>query len=290
MTSPSLTTLPFAYWQPILVPTVISAAAALVYVAATLRARHWPFGRTLAFLAGLGAIVMALDSGLGRYGDAMLSAHMVQHMLLLLVAPALLLAGRPLILLLRTSSPATRRQIGSRLTRWGGRLTPLRCLVGFFALTVGTHLPGFYDTAVREPALHDLEHALFLLAGALLWWPLLGGDPVPAHRLGGIGRTLYLLAAMVPMALIGAYLNRHGTVVYGAYGPPARAVGISAVDDQQQAGAIMWVVGNTIMVLAGLWAIMSALVAEERRQRARDAHTPEPPAPASVPDLPGARP
>lgn len=75
---------------------------------------------------------------------------------------------------------------------------------------------------------------------------------------------------MVPMALVGAYLNRHPTLVYSAYGPPARALGISALDDQAQAGAIMWVLGNVVMVGVGLWAAVAAMVAEERRQQARD--------------------
>ena len=68
--------------------------------------------------------------------------------------------------------------------------------------------------------------------------------------------------------MIGAYLNRHATLVYPAYGPPARALGISALDDQAQAGAIMWVAGNSIMVAVGLWAAVAAMVAEERRQLA----------------------
>jgi cytochrome c oxidase assembly factor CtaG len=104
-----------------------------------------------------------------------------------------------------------------------------------------------------------------------LWWPLLDGDPVPAHRLGGLGRIVYMLAAMPAMALVGAYLNRHPSLVYPAYGPPARALGISAVVDQQQAGAIMWVAGSAIMTAVGLWSALSALVAEERRQQAREA-------------------
>ena len=113
-----------------------------------------------------------------------------------------------------------------------------------------------------------------MTAGAALWWPLLDGDPAPGHRLGGLGRLVYVLATMPAMALLGAYLSRQPTLVYAPYGAPARGLGISAVVDQQHAGAIMWVAGSTIVVLAGLWAVVAALVAEERRQQARDAHTP----------------
>ena len=104
----------------------------------------------------------------------------------------------------------------------------------------------------------------------MLWWPILDGDPVPRHRLDGVTRLAYVIVAMLPMTLLGAYLNRHATLVYPAYGPSARALRFSAVVDQQQAGAIMWVLGSTLMVVVGLWQAMAALVAQERRQQARD--------------------
>jgi cytochrome c oxidase assembly factor CtaG len=111
------------------------------------------------------------------------------------------------------------------------------------------------------------------MAGLLMWSPLVDGDPAPRHRLSGLGRLGYLIVAMLPMAVVGAYLNRHATLVYPAYGPPARALGVSALDDQGQAGAIMWVVGSSIMVAVGLWAALAAMVAEERRLVAREARS-----------------
>ena len=119
--------------------------------------------------------------------------------------------------------------------------------------------------------LHAAEHVLFVAVGMVFWWPLLDADPVPAHRLGGFGRLVYLLAAMPAMGLVGAYLNRATSVVYAPYAAPARALGLSAVADQQQAGAIMWVGGSSFMVAVGLWVAMAALVAEERRLQAREA-------------------
>jgi cytochrome c oxidase assembly factor CtaG len=133
-----------------------------------------------------------------------------------------------------------------------------------------THLPAFYDAALRHPSIHYAEHALYVLAGLLMWSPLVDGDPAPRHRLSGLGRLLYLIVAMLPMALVGAYLNRHATLVYPAYGPPAHALGVSALEDQGQAGAIMWVVGSSVMVAVGLWAALAAMVAEERRMVARE--------------------
>lgn len=272
MSAPSLPSLLVSHWHPSwsVDAAAIGCAALYLYAAGTLRTR-WPRRRTASFLAGVGCLVVALQSGIDTFDDQLLSVHMVQHMLLLMAAPLLLLCGRPVILALR-ALPAGRRQVlAGALERLRPLTGPATCIVAFSAALVLTHLPSFYDATLRHPALHDFEHVVYLTAGLLLWWPLLDGDPVPAHRLGGLGRIVYMLAAMPAMALVGAYLNRHPSLVYPAYGPPARALGISAVVDQQQAGAIMWVAGSAIMTAVGLWSALSALVAEERRQQAREA-------------------
>ena len=202
--------------------------------------------------------------------DRRLSVHMVQHMLLLLIVPLLLLGGRPIILLLRALPPTQRRRLVDVLQRTRALTHPLVCLAFFYAVLLLTHLPGFYDATLRHPALHDLEHVLYVLAGVVMWWPLLGVDPVPAHRLGGLARLSYAIATMPPMALIGAWLDRQVTIVYGAYAAPARSLHISALTDQANAGATMWVAGNTVMAAAGLCVAVSALVAEERRLAGRE--------------------
>ncbi|HET7050822.1 MAG TPA: cytochrome c oxidase assembly protein [Solirubrobacteraceae bacterium] len=273
MIDPSLPSLLVSHWHPTGVPDLAAAAAAALYLGGMARFHtRWPPRRTAAFLCGLACIVVATDSGIGAYDDQLLSVHMVQHMLLLVVAPLLLLAGRPVILALRALPARRRRALAAVLYRLASVTRRAVCLVTFSAVLVVTHLPAFYDATLRHPAVHNAEHALYLIAGLLLWWPLLDADPVPAHRLTGLGRLVYLLATMPPMAIVGAYLNRHPTLLYPPYGPPARAMGISAVVDQQQAGAIMWVAGSAIVIAVGLWVTIAALVAEERRQQAREAH------------------
>lgn len=285
MSAPSLPSLLLSHWQPSAAPLVAAAAGAVAYLLAVHRTRgQWSRWRTLSFLAGLAFVVVALESGADAFDDRLLAVHMVQHMLLLLVAPLLLLGGRPVIVALRAAPPRRRSMLASALERIRPFSGPIPCLVSFSVVVVATHLPGFYDATLRDPLLHQLEHALYLLAGLLLWWPLLDGDPAPVNRLGGLGRLVYILAAMVPMALVGAYLNRHPTLVYAPYGPTARALGVSPLTDQAQAGAIMWVAGDMIMVAVGLWAALSALVAEERRQRRQDRRG----TPLPAPD-PGAR-
>jgi cytochrome c oxidase assembly factor CtaG len=261
-------------WQ--LDPTVLVpvAVAAELYVLGSARLRgRWPWQRTASFLAGLACLLVALQSGIDAYDDRLLSVHMVQHMLILLLAPLLLLGGRPVVLTLAALPPARRRR-AARVIGYTRPITaPAPALAVFAGIVVLTHLPGFYDAAVRHDWIHYGEHLLYLVAGLVMWSPLVDGDPAPRHRLSGLGRLVYLIVAMLPMALVGAYLNRHATLVYPAYGPPARALGISAVDDQAQAGAIMWVVGDVIMVAVGLWAALAAMVAEERRLLAREARS-----------------
>jgi cytochrome c oxidase assembly factor CtaG len=199
---------------------------------------------------------------------------MEQHMILLMIAPLLLLAGRPMILMLQVLHGTSRARLARVLSLFGRYLRAPVCIVVFSSVVLFTHLPAFYEATVRHPMLHELEHSSYLLAGLLLWWPVLDADPSPSRQLSGLGRLIYLLAAMPAMAALGAFMNRAATLLYPSYGPAAHHLGISAIADQQQAGAIMWVAGNMIVVAVGLWSVMAALLREERRQQARDAHQP----------------
>ena len=272
MSAPSLPSLLVSHWAFSASVAVPAAGAAALYLLGVRRARgRWPARRIAFFLAGIGVLILALQSGIDSYDDRMLPDHMIQHLLLLIVAPPLLLGGRPVILALRSLPSRQRRALALMLDRTRWFTGPVPSLGLFTALVLVTHVPSFYDATLRHPALHDAEHALYLAAGLVMFSPLLDGDPVPRHRLNGLAKLVYANLAMLPMGLIGAYLNRHATLVYPGYGPPARALGISALDDQAQAGAIMWVVGASIMAAVGLWAAVAALVAEERRQVAREA-------------------
>jgi putative copper resistance protein D len=272
MNAPPPMSLLVSHWTLSPSVAVPAVACAVGYALATHRTRsRWPLRRTASFQAGIASVVLALQSGIDAYDDRLLSVHMVQHMLLLVVAPPLLLGGRPLILALRSLPRDARRSLARVLDALRPYTGPVPALVAFGAVVVLTHIPSFYDATLRHPALHDCEHALYLMAGLLMWSPLLDGDPAPRRRLNGLAKLIYLIVAMLPMALVGAYLNRHATLVYPAYESQAKALGISAVNDQAQAGAIMWVVGDTVMVAVGLWAALGAMLAEERRQVAQDA-------------------
>lgn len=252
-------------------PTVVAGCAfvAVLYLAAARRARRWPRARSWAFLGGLLTVLVALDSGLDTYDDQLLSVHMVQHLLLLDIAPPLLLAARPLPLFLRTLPPRPRRSFGRGLVAVGRGAHPGLCLVLYAVIVLAIHVPVVFDATLRNQALHDLEHAGFLLAGLVVWWPLLG-SPGPRRRLGTVTHLLYITAAMVPMTLIGAYLDRDQSLFYPAYAGPAKLLGVSPIADQQQAGAIMWVAGTAVMALFGVVVVLAAMLEAERRQRVRD--------------------
>jgi putative copper resistance protein D len=271
MSAPSLTSLLFSHWKPDRSLSLEAAATVGFYLWGTRRVRgRWPVPRTVSFLGGITCVLIALESGIEAYDDELLSVHMVQHLILLLLAPLLLLGGRPMILALRTLPSGGRRRLVRILARVRLIAGPWQGLALYFAVAGITHLAWFYDATLTHPLLHDAEHGLYLISGALLLWPILDGDPLPSQRLGGLGKLIYVLASMVPMAVIGAYLNRHTTVVYAPYSSATRALGVLAVRDQADAGAIMWVVGNTTMVAIGLWATMATLLGEERRLRARE--------------------
>lgn len=244
----------------------------------------WPGWRVAAFAAGLLVVAAALQTGVDHYATSLLSAHMLQHGLLTMVAPPLLLAGAPLALVLRASPPPARQRLSSAMRSGPVRLLSHPALGWslFAVVMVSTHLSPIFDAAVRQPLLHVGEHALYVVAGVLFWLPLVPGSPVRI-RLGWLGRTLYLMLAMPPMAVLGLWLAATEVVRYPAYLEPARALGVSALADQQAAGFLMAIGSAVVMAAAVVVLAMEALVREERVERAREAY-----AAASLPaGLPG---
>jgi putative membrane protein len=259
--------------DPLLI-AALGACAALYLAGVRRRRRPWPPARTVSFVAGLGALWVALASGADTYAGQLLSAHMVQHMLLALIAPPLLVAGAPVTLALGALSPAPRRSLARALhgpvLRRATR--PVVALIAFAAALILTHIPAVYELALRNPAAHVTEHALYLITALLFWAPIVGSEPVP-HRPSPMMRVLLLLLAMPPMALVGVVLLTVEHPMYAPYADAARALGGSAVADQQLAGTIMWVGGKLVLVAAVLAIGWSALVGEERRQVARERYT-----------------
>jgi putative membrane protein len=249
------------------------AATAAVYLAAARRARRWPAWRSASFTGGLVLLAAAQASGLHRTGEELLSVHMVEHLLLITVVPALLVLGAPVSLALRSLSGTPRRELARVVrSRAAAALTrPGPALVVFCAVLLATHAPPFYDAALRSPALHALEHALYLWAALLLWSAALASEPLP-RAASALGRMLVLLLAMPPMALLGVVVASADHPLYSAYAASAGRFGTTALADQQAAGHVMWIGGTLALAATLLPAAWHGLQAEERRARLREAY------------------
>jgi cytochrome c oxidase assembly factor CtaG len=212
------------------------------------------------FALGMLALVVALASPVEAYDDTLLWVHMVQHLLLLTVAPPLILLGRPGVTCWR-ALPLDARRRGARALAHGRAWAPLRAAVrvlttppvalGLFIATMAVwHVPALFDATLRSAGVHDLEHGLFLLTGLLLWACVIDSPPVRS-RLTSPARAAYAAIAMVACWLLALVLGLASTPFYAGYaGLPSRPGGISALADQHIAAGIMWVPGSIPFVLA----------------------------------------
>src|SRR5581483_7521412 len=173
-------------WEfaPVAAAGVLVAAVAYLLgvwvVAKRHPARPWPKRFTTAYVLGLLTIVIATQSSIAAYDDTLFWIHMVQHLLLIMVAPVFLILGRPVTLLLHASR--------NPLHRWGIRVVrsrlvailthPLFVLVAYTATIVGTHLTSFMDTVISNDVAHDTEHVLYLVVGYLFFLPIVGREPI----------------------------------------------------------------------------------------------------------------
>jgi cytochrome c oxidase assembly factor CtaG len=265
------------------VPTIGVGVAALGYFAARQRLISSPDavgvrsyagrGRMICFGAGLLAIVVAVDGPPDALSGVSFSAHMVQHLLLQLVAPPLLLLGAPLGLVLRADPPWLPRRALARLLR----SRPVRVLahpvtaLGLFTIIlVGSHLTPFYNLTLEQEWAHELEHAAFFVTALLFWWPAIGVDPAP-HRLSYPARLLYLFLDMPVMAYLGLAIASSSRVLYPYYAAHPPPWGASALQDQGVAGTIMWISGTFTMIPAMAVVLLRWLDEDARRQARREA-------------------
>ena len=286
---PTLTTA-FTAWSGELLPWLGIVAAAGGYLAAVRLVNRGhpltpvPRWRVAAWLTGLAVIAIALVSAVDVYADSVFSVHMVQHLLLAMVAPPLLALGAPTTLALRVATPSVRRSLilpvlHSRVVRalsW----PPVGWTL-FAVVMWATHFSPLFNAALENQALHSLEHLLFLSVGLLFWWPVIGADPA-RWRLSPIGRMLYLAAQMPFNTAVGLAIYFAPTVLYAHYATLARTWGPDPLTDQQFAGILMWGVGDTILLVALTLAIAAWLRAVEKHTRRTEERTARNVEPASV--------
>jgi putative membrane protein len=229
-------------------PSVLLGCALLVLAYCV--AQRFRLGATApAFFGGIAVLLFALLSPLHVLGDGYLfSAHMLQHLLLLLVVPPLLLAGIPAAM----AEEILRVPLAGRVERLLGRPA-----IGW-SLAIGTmwlwHLPLLYNTALAMPSIHIVEHLCFLITATIFWWPIMA--PLASHRLETLPALGYLLAAFCASNVLGILLTFTPPGLYPAYLAPRDTLGIVALirsgwgmspaADQQLGGLLMWVPGGLV--------------------------------------------
>ena len=263
-------------FDPLAVIGLVAAGAAYRWATVRVRRSHprnpHPAHRSWLFGAGLLTIGLALLSPIEAYEGTLFSVHMVQHMLLELVAAPLLLAGAPITLTLRVASPGVRRRLLAVLRSRAVHVIsfPVVAWLLFAAVNWGWHFSSLYNDALENVALHYVQHATFLGAALLFWWPAIGADPSP-WRLPHPVRLLYLFLAMPQNSFLGVALMSASTVLYPHYATNVRDWGMTPLEDQALGGVLMWVVGDLAFLAAMMLVVVGWMRHEDRRTARMDA-------------------
>ena len=221
----------------------------------------------LAFFAGLGVVTIALTGPIDAAVTTSFSIHMIQHLLITMVAPPLLLLGAPITLALQAWPGTPRRWLLATLRSAPARLfgNPLVAWALFFVVLWGIHFTWIYEAALHNNGLHALEHIVLLVTALLFWMPIVRADPTPSG-LSYPARILYLFVAMPAMAFLGLTIVSSRLVLYPTY---AHAEGVArALADQRAAGAIMWA-GTMVLIVPALGFVLLDWVRADEREAAR---------------------
>jgi len=250
-------------WSLPPVATFTLALSAVVYTRGwwLLRRAGVPFvppRKAVAFLSGLLTVWIALASPIDAVNELLLSAHMLQHMLLMMVAPPLILLGAPLVPMVRGLPGFVARNVAGPILNWpaaariGHALTnPVAGLLFMGVVMFAWHLPSLYELALASESWHEVEHATFLVASLIFWWPVV----LPWPGRGQWPRWAmvpYLLVADLQNTVLSAILAFSDRVLYPSYAEAPRLFGLSALQDQVAAGAFMWVVGSLAFVVPAI--------------------------------------
>lgn len=222
------------------------------------RPRPFPRWRVTAFVSGTLVLWASLVSPLDAYADRRFAVHMVQHLLLTLVAAPLLALGTPLAVGRRAAPAPVRRALGRALRH------PIIHTLQFpvvtwsaFALVMwGSHYSALYETALERPLVHMLEHALYLGAALLFWMPVVAAEP-SRWRMSHPLRLLYLMVAGPPNVFLALSLYQSTRVLYPHYEITNLLAGTSPLADQRAGAAVMWIAGGIPFLVAMVAVVAS---------------------------------
>ena len=235
--------------------------AALIYVRGWVRIRRlerdsvggW---RAVSFILGLFFIWLAIASPIAALDHELLTVHMVQHLLLMTLAPPFIWLGAPgkplvhglphrFVRFLAPISPwSTMKRLGKILAN------PTVCWLAAAVTLIGWHIPSFFALGLRSEMWHTIEQATFLVAGLLFWWPVVRPSPTASNG-AEWSILLYLFLATLPCDILSGFLVFCDRVVYPVYFCSPRTLGFSALEDQQCAGALMWTCVTLVYLIAG---------------------------------------
>jgi putative membrane protein len=223
-------------------------------VARRTRPRELPAWRAASFIAGVAALWIAIASPIDALDDFLLLAHMIQHFILMSIAPPLIVLGAPTVPLLRGLPKGLRPLLRPLLrTRWvhrAGRFL-LHPVVAWLLMNIaylGWHVPAAFEVTFRSESIHELEHACFFFTSVAFWWVVLA--PWPARRVWPLWTAIpYLLTADVLNTVLSATLVFSGRVLYPSYLSAERISSLTALRDQIAAGAEMWVLNSLVFLI-----------------------------------------
>ncbi len=250
-------------WRPEIIATL--GLAATVHLVGRWRLRQRGGSRIIApwrsvsYLGGLLILTVALMSPIDVLSGQYFFMHMVQHLLLVMVAPPLLLVANPMPIMLWGLPKALRSEIGRWLARDAAPRRALAALtspglvwMAFVAALVGWHDPGAYEATLRNDLVHDFEHLTFFSTAVLFWWHVTGAAPRFRKPLPRGLRIGYTLSAVPPNMITGVVISFSGGPIYPYYETVARPWPITVQQDQMLGGTIMWIPGSMMYLLAAL--------------------------------------
>lgn len=272
--APSWTVLVTGWSLELFFPFVAASAALYVIGVRRLhaRGRPWPAGRIAAFLSGLAVMLVATESGLAAYDDILFSLHIVQHILLGMVAPLLLVLGAPVTLALQASSRSSQRRILRVLHSAPVRVLthPLTAWLLFGTSIVTLYFTSLYELSLRNEWFHLWTHAYFVVAGCLFLAHVVGLDPIP-HAMGYGARLLYVVVLLPFHTFVGVALLTMNTVIAsGWYAQVERRWGASPLADQRTGAGLLWVSGELFGLLCIGIVVYQWMSAEERAAARHD--------------------
>ncbi|MFG1807978.1 cytochrome c oxidase assembly protein [Streptomyces sp. NPDC049040] len=241
------------------------------------RGDHWPVARTAAFTVGVLTIGVTMCTRLNDYGMVMFSVHMVQHMILSMLSPILLLLGAPVTLALRALPTARRGSTGPREllvkllhSRYLRIIThPAFTIPLFIASLYALYFSPLFDFLMRSQTGHVVMMVHFLAVGLLFFWPIMGVDPGP-HRPGYVLRMLELFAGMPFHAFFGIAVMMASEPLVSSFEHPAASLGIDPLSDQTAAGGIAWAFSEIPSVIVLVALLFQWYTSEQRQARRLD--------------------